>query len=227
MGRGPAPALLCSLSWSHGAAWSCESREKRRQEDGGLRAGNREHGSSWETLRRPQCRGRAAAGAAAPPRCCAFLQETAFLGAASAWEKFQGCLCSAAVAGTRHRGSGNGEWGFGCSCWAWEGIAVIYTRVNLRAGCWEQSRLMVWVQPWSAHPWTPALENQFWALGASVSPSAELPHPWFWLAGPCGKQRFPCPMHGGKSNHIRSVTCCGSSPVSHRVLVGVTATALF
>lgn len=44
------------------SAWCCESREKNRQEDGGLRAGNREHESSWETRRGLAARGGPRAG---------------------------------------------------------------------------------------------------------------------------------------------------------------------
>lgn len=48
----PPRRCLCSLFAFHTAAeraWCCESREKNRREDGGLRAGNQEHESSWET----------------------------------------------------------------------------------------------------------------------------------------------------------------------------------
>lgn len=70
----PARALpLQPVCPSHAAELPGAARAVRKtgRRMGGLWAGSREHGSSWETLRgpgqeRPLCRGRAAAGTAAP-----------------------------------------------------------------------------------------------------------------------------------------------------------------
>lgn len=72
---------------SHAAELPGAARAVRKtgRSTGGLWAGSREHGSSWETLespgRRGPCAGEGQQLGPQPPWFCTFLEETAFLGA--------------------------------------------------------------------------------------------------------------------------------------------------
>lgn len=155
-----------------------------------------------------------------PPGSAHSWRKRHFWGQTSAWEKFQGCLWSAAVAellGPGAAGMVLGEWGTwwgGCSLWAREGITTNGKRAKLQAGCWEQPRRIPRVQPgFEAFLGTLHVVPQF-------SCCAELPAGRFWLAvlpaGSAGSVRqclreaaLPVPPARpctGKPSHVRPVT---------------------
>lgn len=146
------PVSSLSALHTHTAELPGAARAVRKtgRRTGGLWAGSREHGSSWATQRgprqeRPLCRGRAAAGTAAPlvlhipggngifgGRRAPGRNSRAAFGARpwlSCWDPELQQWCW-----------GVGDcWG-GCSLWAREGITVTCKCAKLQAGCWEQSR---------------------------------------------------------------------------------------
>lgn len=146
------PACL-PFTGCRAAAWCCKSREKNRQEDRGPLG--RKSGA-WEQLGDAA---RAQAGEApvlgkgsswdrSPPGSAHSWRKRHFWGQTSAWEKFQGCLWSAAVAELLGPRASAMVLGSGGSLWAWEGILMTCKCAKLQAGCWEQSRRILWVQPW-------------------------------------------------------------------------------
>lgn len=227
---------------------------------GGLRAGNWEHGSSWETLRepgqgRPPCWGRAAAGAGgglgtAAPLVLRIPGGNGIFGGSRALGRN-----SRAAFGARpwlncwdlalprwHRGVG--FWQGGCSFWALESIAVTCKCAKLRAGCWEPSRVIVWVQPrFGAQallvfghrcrlhprgtkfghlvPQFPPLQSCLlrgfgWQCCQKGLPAAA----GSALPAPCGKRHFPCLTHGRVRREVESCPLY-DLPAGHLPLVTV------
>lgn len=126
---------------------------KTGRRTGGLRAGNREHGSSWETLRRPGqerplCWGRAAAGAggggagAAAPLVLRIPGGNGIFGGSRAPGRNSRAAFGARLWPSHwdlallswHRGVGFRQ--DGCCFWAREGMAVTCKYAKLWAGCW-------------------------------------------------------------------------------------------
>lgn len=119
------------------------------------------------------------------------------------------------------------RWG-GCSFWAREGIAVTCKRAKLRAGRWEQSRVIVWVQPrFGAQalftfghqcrlrsrgtkfghlvPQFPPLQSCLlrgfgWLCCQRGLPAAA----GSALPAPRGKRHFPCLAHGRARREVKS-----------------------
>lgn len=225
---------LSSLFAFHTAAesaWCCESREKNRQEDGGLRAGNREHESSWETLRGLAARGGPRAGdgqqlrlggggwrpgAAAPLGSTHSWRKRHFWGQPSAWEKFQGCLWSAAAAGPLGLGAAAGV-SAGClSLWG-SGRQRGDTQ-TCQALRWGPPGLVAWVQPRfgaqaplsfvrrGCAPREPRLGT--WCLGfPSFEPLGAGRGCWCRQRPARAPREAAFPVLGGKSSHVRPATC--------------------